>query len=62
MESAGMGFHTRAMDAGPDFAGSTGAGMPPIFMTSTFATGNADGFDHTRSGNPNFRVLEGLPA
>jgi cystathionine beta-lyase/cystathionine gamma-synthase len=32
--------------------------MPPLFLTSTFATGNPDGFDYTRSGNPNFRLLE----
>jgi cystathionine gamma-synthase len=32
--------------------------MPPVFMTSTFASGNADGFDYTRSGNPNFRLVQ----
>jgi len=32
--------------------------MPPVYLTSTFAQGNADGFDYTRSGNPNFRLLE----
>jgi len=32
--------------------------MPPVFMTSTFASGNPDGFDYTRSGNPNFRLVE----
>lgn len=32
--------------------------MPPVFLTSTFASGNPDGFDYTRSGNPNFRLLE----
>lgn len=32
--------------------------MPPVFLTSTFRTGNPDGFDYTRSGNPNFRLLE----
>jgi len=32
--------------------------MPPVFLTSTFAAGNPDGFDYTRSGNPNFRLLE----
>ena len=31
--------------------------MPPVFLTSTFETGNPDGFDYTRSGNPNFRLL-----
>jgi cystathionine gamma-synthase len=32
--------------------------MPPVFLTSTFERGNAGGFDYTRSGNPNFRLLE----
>jgi cystathionine gamma-synthase len=27
-------------------------------MTSTFRSGNEDGFDYTRSGNPNFRLVE----
>ena len=36
--------------------------MPPIFTTSTFAHGNQEGFDYTRSGNPNFRILEGVLA
>ena len=34
--------------------------MPPIFATSTFAHGNPLGFDYTRSGNPNFRILESV--
>jgi len=29
-----------------------------VFLTSTFQSGNADGFDYTRSGNPNFRLLQ----
>lgn len=32
--------------------------MPPVYLTSTFANGNPDGFDYTRSGNPNFRLLQ----
>ncbi|KGG16969.1 Cystathionine beta-lyase [Prochlorococcus sp. MIT 0603] len=32
--------------------------MPPIFPSSTFSHGNPEGFDYTRSGNPNFRILE----
>ena len=36
--------------------------MPPIYTTSTFAHGNPEGFDYTRSGNPNFRILEGVLA
>jgi len=52
------GFSTRAVHRGRGFAGTTGAVMPPVFMTSTFQSGNPDGFDYTRSGNPNFRLLE----
>jgi cystathionine beta-lyase/cystathionine gamma-synthase len=57
-ESAEAGFSTRAVHTGRGFAGDTGAVMPPVFLTSTFASGNPDGFDYTRSGNPNFRLLE----
>lgn len=52
------GFSTRAVHKGRGFAGTTGAVMPPVFLTSTFASGNPDGFDYTRSGNPNFRLLQ----
>ncbi len=56
------GFSTRAVHEGRGFSGTTGAVMPPIFLTSTFQSGNPDGFDYTRSGNPNFRLLEGSVA
>jgi cystathionine beta-lyase/cystathionine gamma-synthase len=52
------GFTTRAVHAGRGFTGDTGAVMPPVYLTSTFASGNPDGFDYTRSGNPNFRLLQ----
>jgi cystathionine beta-lyase/cystathionine gamma-synthase len=52
------GFSTRAVHRGRGFGGTTGAVMPPVFLTSTFQSGNPDGFDYTRSGNPNFRMLE----
>lgn len=52
------GFSTRAVHGGRGFTGTTGAVMPPVYLTSTFAQGNPDGFDYTRSGNPNFRLLE----
>ena len=52
------GFSTRAVHKGRGFSGTTGAVMPPVFLTSTFESGNPDGFDYTRSGNPNFRLLE----
>ena len=52
------GFTTRAVHAGRGYGGGTGAVMPPVYLTSTFERGNSDGFDYTRSGNPNFRLLE----
>ena len=52
------GLNTRVIHHGDSFAGDTGTVMPPIFPTSTFAHGNAGGFDYTRSGNPNFRILD----
>ena len=57
-EEKHLGFSTRAVHKGRGFAGGTGAVMPPVFMTSTFESGNPEGFDYTRSGNPNFRLLE----
>ena len=53
---------TRAIHHGESFAAETGTVMPPIYATSTFAHGNPGGFDYTRSGNPNFRILEGVLA
>ena len=57
-QRSGHGFETRAIHAGLNYREQTGAVIPPVYMTSTFATGNAEGFDYTRSGNPNFRNLE----
>ncbi len=57
-DSSESGFTTRAVHTGRGYVGNTGAVMPPVYLTSTFASGNADGFDYTRSGNPNFRLLE----
>ena len=51
---------TRAIHHGNTFADNTGTVMPPIFPSSTFAHGNTEGFDYTRSGNPNFRILESV--
>ncbi|MCB1128691.1 MAG: PLP-dependent transferase, partial [Verrucomicrobiae bacterium] len=52
------GFTTRSVHEGRGFSGPTGAVMPPLYLTSTFEHGNPEGFDYTRSGNPNFRLLE----
>ena len=51
-------FQTRAIHEGCGYSEDTGAVMPPLFLTSTFASDNPHGFDYTRSGNPNFRLLE----
>ncbi len=52
------GFETRAIHTGHDYVDGTGAVIPPVYLTSTFEYGNAGGFDYTRSGNPNFRLLD----
>ncbi len=57
-----QGFSTRSIHHGETFSASTGTVMPPIFPSSTFAHGNSEGFDYTRSGNPNFRILESVLA
>ena len=54
------GPNTRAIHHGESFSGRTGAVMPPIFQSATFEHGNQENFDYTRSGNPNFRILESV--
>lgn len=51
-------FETKAIHRGNSFSGETGAVTPPVYLTSTFRTGNSAGFDYTRSGNPNFTNVE----
>lgn len=56
-----MKFATKAIHAGSEPDPTTGAIMPPIFMTSTYvqeAPGVAKGYEYTRAGNPNFTMLE----
>lgn len=55
-------FETRAIHVGQDYRSETGAVIPPIYMTSTFESGNPGGFDYTRSGSPNFRNLQNTVA
>jgi cystathionine gamma-synthase len=55
-----MKFETRAIHVGQEPDEATGAVMPPIYATSTFAQkrpGETRGYDYTRSGNPNFTRL-----
>jgi cystathionine beta-lyase/cystathionine gamma-synthase len=55
---SGAHFDTRAIHVGQDWSDETGAVIPPVYLTSTFETGNPGGFDYTRSGNPNYRNLQ----
>lgn len=50
-------FETDAIHEGQDYRDETGAVIPPVYLSSTFAYGNPGGFDYTRSGNPNFNNL-----
>tara|TARA_B100000700_G_C15039180_1_gene854414 strand:+ start:77 stop:1261 length:1185 start_codon:yes stop_codon:yes gene_type:complete len=54
------GENTLSIHNERSFAEATGSVMPPIFTTSTFSHGNKEGFDYTRSGNPNFQILENV--
>ena len=54
------GLKTIAIHHGKSYADETGCVMPPIFATSTFEHGNKANFDYTRSGNPNFSILENV--
>ncbi len=56
------GISTKVIHHGKTYADNTGTVMPPIFPSSTFSHGNPEGFDYTRSGNPNFRILESILA
>ena len=51
-------FETKAIHSRENYEENTGAVIAPIYATSTFAHGNAENFDYTRSGNPTFRNLE----
>lgn len=56
-----MRFSTKAIHEGFHPDPTTGALMPPIYMTSTYeqaAPGVTKGYDYTRAGNPNFTTLE----
>ena len=54
------GVKTLSIHHGETFSKETGCIMPPIFSTSTFKHGNKENFDYTRSGNPNFKILENI--
>jgi cystathionine gamma-synthase len=55
------GFSTRAIHAGQDPEPTTGAVIPPISLSTTFAqdgVGNHKGFEYSRSGNPTRTAME----
>ena len=54
------GIKTLAIHHGATYSEETGCIMPPIFANSTFKYGNKGNFDYTRSGNPNFKILENV--
>lgn len=56
-----MKFSTKAIHVGQAPDKETGAVIPPIYMTSTYAQeapNKNKGYDYTRAGNPNFTNLE----
>ena len=55
------GFDTRAIHAGQEPDATTGAVVPPISLSTTFAqdgVGNTKGFEYSRSGNPTRTAYE----
>jgi cystathionine gamma-synthase len=59
-------FSTRAIRAGQDFDPTTGAVIPPVYLTTTFVQdgigGFRDGYEYARGGNPTRTALETLLA
>lgn len=56
-----MEFATKAIHEGQRPDPTTGAVIPPVYMTSTYVQeepGKTLGYDYTRAGNPNFTNLE----
>jgi cystathionine gamma-synthase len=61
-----QGFSTRGIHAGQDFDPTTGAVVPPVYLTSTFVQdgigGFRNGYEYARGGNPTRTSLEILLA
>jgi len=66
MNMSDHGFNSRAIHAGQDFDPSTGAVVPPVYLTSTFVQegigGFRGGYEYSRGGNPSRTGLETLIA
>jgi cystathionine gamma-synthase len=64
--TAPEGFATRAIRAGQEFDPTTGAVVPPVYLTSTFVQdgigGFRGGYEYARGGNPTRTSLETLLA
>jgi cystathionine gamma-synthase len=65
-QSAQQGFSTRAIRVGQEFDPTTGAVVPPVYLTSTFVQdgigGFRGGYEYARGGNPTRTSLETLLA
>jgi cystathionine gamma-synthase len=65
-DPASQGFSTRAIRAGQDFDPTTGAVVPPVYLTSTFVQdgigGFRGGYEYARGGNPTRTSLQELLA
>ena len=60
-DSAAFGFETRAIHAGQEPDAASGAVVPPISLSTTFAqtaVGEHLGYEYARSGNPTRTALE----
>ncbi len=60
-DSAALGFETRAIHAGQEPDAASGAVVPPISLSTTFAqtaVGEHLGYEYARSGNPTRTALE----
>lgn len=56
-----MKFNTKVIHAGQEPDKSTGAVVPPVYLTSTYMQTEVDGhkgFEYSRTGNPTRKVLE----
>jgi cystathionine gamma-synthase len=65
-QSADQGFSTRAIRVGQEFDPTTGAVVPPVYLTSTFVQdgigGFRGGYEYARGGNPTRTSLQTLLA
>ncbi|QEO13953.1 cystathionine gamma-synthase [Agromyces intestinalis] len=61
-EKSAGGFDTRAIHAGQAFDPTTGAVIPPVYLTSTYVQdgigGLRNGYEYSRGGNPTRTALE----